>query len=489
LVFKLYDTYGLSSDIVQDVAREEGMKIDLNGYERAMATQRAQSQESWKGSGEEEIPDAYRKLMTGGHAIRFLGYETLHIASKVIALVADGKEISSAHANQDVEVVLDQTPFYGEAGGQVGDRGWLRRNGSRCRVSETLKFGQTLIVHKGQIEEGSLSVGDEVQAHVDEERRRATSRNHTATHLLHAALRDVLGDHVKQAGSLVAPDRLRFDFSHFSQVNQERLKELEDIVNGYILENHPLITEEMTRDEASKTEAIAIFEERYGEKVRLVRVGDGVSLELCGGTHASRTGDIGLFRIIAESAVGANLRRIEALTGRAALEHARRQDHTLRSIALMMKAAPDQLTDKIERLLQEKKESEREIESLKGQLLTKQSVDLLQGLKEVKGVKLFVRELHVDSPKALRNFADQMKEKIGSGIIVLGSKGDGKAMLICVVTQDLMDRYKAGQIIGRLSEMVGGKGGGRADMAQGGGNQPQALRQALEAVPNLIRKM
>jgi alanyl-tRNA synthetase len=489
LLFKLYDTYGLSSDIVQDVAREEEMKIDLDGYEKAMAVQRTKSQESWKGSGEAEIPEAYRKLATGVDVVQFLGYDTLQSDAKVIAMVENGKEISSVHAKQQVEVVLDRTPFYGEAGGQVGDRGWFLRNGMRFTVQDTLKFSQNLIVHKGVVEEGSLSVGDEVQAHVDEERRKAIARNHTATHLLHAALREVLGDHVKQAGSLVAPDRLRFDFSHFSQVSQERLQELEDIVNGHILENHPLSTEEMTREADAETDAVAIFEERYGDKVRLVRVGDGVSLELCGGTHASRTGDIGLFKVVGESAVGANLRRIEALTGRAALEYVREQDNTLRSLALAMKASPDELADRIDRLLKEKKDHEREIETLKDKLITRQSVDLLEGLTEVNGVKLFVRELDVDTPKALRNFADQMRDRIGSGIVVLGSRGDGKAMLICVVTQDLSDRYKAGQIIGRLSGMVGGKGGGRADMAQGGGNKPEALHEALEAVPDIIEEM
>lgn len=320
LAFKLYDTYGLSVDIVQDVAREEGLKIDMTGYDRAMAGQRIKSQESWRGSGEEEIPDVYRKLAAGGLFSLFSGYEGLNSVSKVIALLKAGKEASSAQAGDEVDVILDRTPFYGESGGQVGDTGWLIGDGLRFYVRNTLKFGLNLIVHLGKLEEGSLVLGDDVEARVDVEKRNATACNHTATHLLHAALREVLGDHVKQAGSLVSPVRLRFDFSHFSQVSRESLKDVESLVNQHIQENFPLSTEVMSREEAMKTGAMAIFEERYGERVRLVRVGDGISMELCGGTHTKRTGDIGLFKIISESAVGASLRRIDALTGKAALE-------------------------------------------------------------------------------------------------------------------------------------------------------------------------
>jgi len=486
VAFKLYDTYGLSLDIVQDVAREEGFAVDLPGYEEAMARQRSQSQESWRGSGEEEIPEAYRQLASRGFTSEFMGYDTVTSSSKVVAIVRNGEETSSAEAGDKVEVILDRTPFYGEAGGQVGDKGWLIHDGMRLEVTNALKFGDNLIVHQGKLQEGTLSVGDTIEAKADEVKRRATALNHTATHLLHAALREILGPHVKQAGSLVAPERFRFDFSHFTQVDQETLGEVERLVNSYVQENLPLSTEVLSRDEAMKTGAMAIFEERYGEKVRLVKIGEDVSMELCGGTHTARTGDIGLFKIVSESAVGANVRRIEALTGKAAVEYAQHQDEALKTVAMLLKTTPDQVREKVERLLKESRQQERELDSLRARLLTSQSVDLLEGVKDINGTKLLVRQVGAHSPKELRDYGDRIKDKLRSGIVVLGAEKDGKAMLLCMVTKDLVDRFKAGQIISRLSEIVGGKGGGRPDMAQGGGSKPEKLAVALESVQEMI---
>ncbi|MBN1831888.1 MAG: alanine--tRNA ligase [Deltaproteobacteria bacterium] len=486
LAFKLYDTYGLSLDIVEDVAREEGMKIDTVGYEEAMAGQRSQSQESWKGSGEEGIPEIFRKLTAKGISSRFVGYEDLSVKSKIVALVIGEKEVSSAQAGDEVEVIIEQTPFYGEAGGQVGDTGWLIDHGMTTQITNTLKFGQGLIVHQGKVEEGSLSIGDEVEAKVNEETRRATARNHSATHLLHGALREVLGDHVKQAGSLVAPDRLRFDFSHFAQVNREKLKEVETLVNFYVRENYPLDTEEMSREEAINSGAMAIFEEKYGEMVRVVRVGGGISMELCGGTHTGRTGDVGLFKIVNESAVGANLRRIEALTGEKAVEYVQNQEDELLSVASLLKTTPDQAKERVEKFIKEQKEKDREIEALKSKLFSTRSGDLFEGIRELNGVKVFTKEMDAASPKDLRGYADQIKDKLGSAIVVLGSKQGGKAMLICVVTKDLTGRFKAGEIISRLSTIVGGKGGGRPDMAQGGGSRPEKLESAFVAVYEMV---
>ncbi|MCJ7593533.1 MAG: alanine--tRNA ligase, partial [Desulfobacterales bacterium] len=439
LAFKLYDTYGLSVDIVQDVAREEGLKVDLAGYEQAMARQRSQSQESWKGSGEEEIPEVYRQLSNRGLVTQFLGYDTLSSRSKVVAILNSGKEISRGREGDDLEVLLDGTPFYGEAGGQVGDTGWLTRDGMRLQVTNTLRIGDHLVVHRGRLKGGDLSLGDMVEARVNEEERRATALNHTATHLLHGALREILGSHVKQAGSLVSSDRFRFDFSHFTQVDHETLKEVEGLVNKVIRENLPLSTEILSREEAMKTGAMAIFEERYGDKVRVVKVGEGVSMELCGGTHTARTGDIGIFKIVSESAVGANVRRIEAITGRAALEYAQNQEAELKKLAQLLKTSPDQIEEKVERLLREQRQWEREIESLKAKLLSGRSEDLLEGAKEAGGIKLLVREVQADTPKELRDFADRIKEKLKSGIIVLAARKEGKAMLLCVVTKDLVD--------------------------------------------------
>jgi len=322
---------------------------------------------------------------------------------------------------------------------------------------------------------------------VDYDRRQATALNHTTTHLLHAALRELLGDHVKQAGSMVSPERLRFDFSHFIQVGQDKLKEVEVLVNRNIRKNLSVSTREMSREEAMDTGAMAIFEERYGQTVRLVQIGDGVSMELCGGTHTTRTGDIGLFMITSESAVGANVRRIEAVTGKSALEYIQAMDDKLKDVAMLMKSSPDRLQEKVEGLIKEQKQKGKEIEALKAKLLSEQSGDLISGVKEINGTRLLIRELEADSPKDLREYTDQIKEKLESGIIVLGAKKADKVMLICTVTKDLTNRYKAGEIIRQLSEKVGGKGGGRPDMAQGGGNRPEKLGRALESVVKIIR--
>jgi alanyl-tRNA synthetase len=488
VAFRLYDTYGLSVDIVADVARDENLRVDLEGYDEAMSRQRTLSQASWKGSGEEEIPEAYRKLLSRGVSTRFVGYDVLSCGAKVEAILVDKKGVPSLTEGKTAELVLDRTPFYGEAGGQVGDVGWVWSDQARFRVIDTRKFGQDFVVHEGRLESGLLSAGDEIKAQVDVESRKATARNHSATHLLHSALRELLGDHVKQAGSLVSPGRLRFDFSHFTQVSAEKLQEVERLVNKHIRDNLPVRTTEMSRDEAMKTGAMAIFEERYGETVRLIRMGDGVSMELCGGTHTEHTGDIGLFRIISEGAVAANVRRIEALTGGAALEHDQRQDETLKSAASLLKTTPDQIQERIERLLKEQREREREIESLKAKLFTRKSEDLLSGVKVIQDVKVISRQLETASPKDLREAADRVKDTLRSGVVVLGSKNQGKVILVCAVTKDLMDRINAGEIIGRLSSMLGGKGGGRADMAQGGGNRPEALETTLDAVYDMVEK-
>lgn len=485
LAFKLYDTYGLSVDIVEDVARDEGLEIDMDTYEKAMSSQRNQSRESWKGSGEEKIPEAYKKLTSNGLTSSFVRHKT-RITAKVLAILKDGKETSHAAENDETEVILDATPFYGESGGQVGDVGSLSNEKAKARVTNTLKIGEDLIIHKCKMERGKLSVGDKVEAEVDNERRRAIQANHTATHLLHAALREILGEHVKQAGSLVSPERLRFDFSHFTQVDRDMLRDVESMVNMYIRANLPVSTEEMSREEAAKTNAMAIFEERYGSKVRVVSVGDGISMELCGGTHTEMTGDVGFFKIVSESAVAANVRRIEALTGKAAVEYVQLFDQNIREAAILLKTVPDQITDKITQVLKDIKQKELEVEALKSKILTKESGNLLAGIQELDGVKLLAKELDAGSPKELREYADRIKEKIESGIIVLGSKKDNKVMLICVVTKDLTDRFKAGEIIKQLSEVVGGKGGGRPDMAQGGGSKPEELDRALKSVRNII---
>jgi alanyl-tRNA synthetase len=485
-VFKLYDTYGLAPDIVDDVAREENLSVDMNGFEEAMAKRKELSQKSWKGSGEEEIPEAFRKLLGQGLSTYFTGYDSYNSDAEVVALVIEGVEQEKAEAGTKAEVVLDRSPFYGQAGGQSGDTGNISSEHVKFIVKDTLKYDQNLIVHKGYIESGVLLKGEKVNAIIDLERRKATASNHTATHLLHAALREILGEHVKQAGSLVSSERLRFDFSHFTQIPQENLVEIERYVNKYIRENLYVTTVEMPREDAMKTGAMAIFEEKYGDDVRIVSIGKGVSNELCGGTHAERTGDIGLLRIVGESSVAANIRRIEALTGEAALVYDQKIDQELKFTASLLKTTPSNVGKRLEKFLKENKEKDKSINALKAKLLTKKSYDFLSHVKEINGVKVIALEMEAGSPKELREYADKIKDKLRSGIVVLGARGEGKVMLTCMVTKDLSNRFKAGDIIGKLSSKVGGKGGGRPDMAQGGGSNPDALKGALDSLDQIL---
>ena len=488
VVFRLYDTYGLAVDLVEDVARDENLTVDLAGYKAAMGKQRRLSQESWKGSGEAAVPETFRSLRSRGLASRFSGYDTLETESTILALILDEREVVSIEKGAKATVILDRTPFYAESGGQVGDVGLITNDITHFRVENTYKYGQDLFVHEGLLEEGSLAVGDQAIASVDSGHRRTVAGNHSATHLLHAALREILGDHVKQAGSRVAADRLRFDFSHFTQVSPESLLEVERWVNDRIRENLMLNTKIMDKEEAMKTGAMAIFEEKYGDTVRIVDIGNGVSLELCGGTHTERTGDIGVFRILSEGAVAANVRRIEALTGAAALRHDQKTDETLKNAAGILKVSPDNLIDRVKRLLDDVKEKEREIETLKSRLFTEKSADLIQDVKKIEGISVVARVIEADSPRELREAVDRIKDKLGSGIVLLGAEARGKAMLICAVTKDLTDRFNAGRIIRELSGLVGGKGGGRPDMAQGGGDKPEKLEAAIEAIDNLVNQ-
>ncbi len=487
--FKLYDTYGLSIDIVRDVARDSGLDVDTEGYEAAMVKQRTKSQESWRGSGEEAVPEVYLKLVGNGLKSLFVGYETLSVDAKVTALVLDGSEVDAAEAGTAVEVILDCTPFYGRSGGQVGDSGTIIFDSGSMEVGDTIKPCPELTVHKGRVVSGLLHVGDNVRATVDGEKRAATARNHSSTHLLHAVLRELLGDHVKQAGSLVSSERLRFDFTHFAQVDSETIQELERRVNRHITANLPVETTVMTKEEAMKTGAMAIFEERYGAQVRVVGVGEGVSRELCGGTHAHRTGDIGLFRVLGETSVAANVRRIEAITGEAALAHDQKLEQMLRSAALLLKTKPDGVEERLLRFIKEYKDKEHEIDSLKSKLIAGKPDDILAGIREIGGVKVLARKLDADSPKDLREAADRIKDHLREGVIVVGAVNGGRAMLTCVVTKDLAERFNAGLIIAKLSGMVGGKGGGRPDMAQGGGPKPELLSSALEESYRLVEEI
>jgi alanyl-tRNA synthetase len=485
LVFKLYDTYGFPVDIVQDVVRDTDMGIDMNGFEQQMEAQRSRSRSKVSFDG---VSDAYRSLTATSVKPDFLGYTDLEAQSDVLLLVKEGQEVAQAERGDRVEVVTAATPFYGESGGQVGDQGVIRTEKLTLAVEDTIKDPAGLIIHRGKVTSGQIAKGDTVRLRVDRLKRQQTALNHTATHILHGALRHVLGDHVKQAGSRVAPDGLRFDFTHFAQVSAEEINQIETMVNARIRENVPVATSEMDAQQAMQSGAMALFEEKYGERVRVVSLSD-FSKELCGGTHTERTGDIGHFIIVAETSVGAGVRRIEALTGPEALAYVQSLAHTMQQSSHMLKCKPDGMVDRIQQLIRGNKSSEKEIEKLKAALADAKAGGGGQEARDIHGVAVMIRKVAVDKPAALRDLADRFKDRLASGIVVLGAESGGKALLIAVVTKDLVKRFHAGQIIKQVAAMVGGGGGGRPDMAQAGGTQPDKLDLALEKAVEIITEM
>jgi len=482
VIFKLYDTYGFPVDIVQDVVRDKSMTLDMDGFDRAMDQQRARSRTV---ATFDRISEAYKNLSAQGIKPEFVGYDSLSGESKVLVMVADGEEIPEAAEGRPVEIVTENTPFYAESGGQVGDTGTISGSDFEAAVLNTVKDPTGLIIHKAKVTAGKISKGQAVTLQVDGARRKATELNHTATHILHAVLRQVLGDHVKQAGSLVSPDRLRFDFTHFSQVAADALDTIERLVNQQIRENLPTSTREMDAEDAFKSGATALFEEKYGDRVRVVSLAD-FSRELCGGTHTGQTGNIGLFKIISESSVASGVRRMEALTGAAALEYTQQSQKILQETARLIKENVPAIPGRVKKMLAEIKSYEKEVDQLKTKLASGTGDASPEAVKLIDGVKVMVKSVAVDTPAALRNLADQFKDKIKSGIVVLGSKAGSKAMLIAVVTKDLSGRYHAGNIVKEIASVVGGRGGGRPDMAQAGGNQPENLDQALEKVYEVV---
>jgi alanyl-tRNA synthetase len=483
VIFKLYDTFGFPADIVRDVARDERMSLDMDGFEREMEGQRAKSRTVTSFS---RISDAYRALSAGGFKSEFLGYDLLSTESQIALLVVNDQEAAEAAAGSAVDAVTGRTPFYAESGGQVGDTGRIIGPLGDMEVTTTLKDPTGLIIHRGRVRSGCLRKGDIVTLVVDSAAREATALNHTATHILHAALRGVLGEHVKQAGSLVAPDRLRFDFTHFSQVDPQALDRIEALVNQRIRANVPTRIEEMEAEEAFKSGAMALFEEKYGDRVRVISL-EEFSKELCGGTHTGRTGNIGLFKIVSESSVAAGVRRIEALTGQAAVEFMQATARTVQEAARLLKEKPEALTQRINRMLSDLKGLEREIEQLKGRLSAASVADAAVDVQTIGDVRVLVKKVEADSPATLRELLDRFKDKIRSGVVVLASVSDGKVMLIAGVTKDLTRRFHAGNIIKQVSSVVGGSGGGRPDMAQAGGSQPENLDAALAKALEVIR--
>ena len=476
--FRLYDTYGFPVDLTADVCRERNIKVDEAGFEAAMEEQRRRARES-SGFGAD-----YNAMIRVDGASEFKGYDHLELNGKVTALFIDGKAVDSVSAGQEAVVILDQTPFYAESGGQVGDKGELKGAGFSFAVSDTQKYGQA-IGHIGKVASGSLKVGDAVQADVDEARRQRIRLNHSATHLMHAALRQVLGTHVAQKGSLVNDKALRFDFSHFEAMKPEEIRAVEDLVNAQIRRNLAIETNIMDIDAARASGAMALFGEKYDDRVRVLRMGD-FSTELCGGTHAARTGDIGLFRITSESGTAAGVRRIEAVTGEGAMAILHAQSDQLNDIAQLLKGDGHNLGEKVRAALERTRQLGKELQQLKEQAAAQESANLSSKAEEINGVKLLVSELTGVEPKMLRTMVDDLKNQLGSTIVVLATVADGKVSLIAGVSKDVTDRVKAGELVGMVAQQVGGKGGGRPDMAQAGGTDASALPAALASVKGWV---
>ncbi|ECC8925099.1 alanine--tRNA ligase [Salmonella bongori] len=476
--FRLYDTYGFPVDLTADVCRERNIKVDEAGFEAAMEEQRRRAREA-SGFGAD-----YNAMIRVDSASEFKGYDHLELNGKVTALFVDGKAVEEISAGQEAVVVLDQTPFYAESGGQVGDKGELKGAGFTFTVNDTQKYGQA-IGHLGKLAAGALKVGDAVQADVDEARRARIRLNHSATHLMHAALRQVLGAHVAQKGSLVSDKVLRFDFSHNEAMKPSEIREVEDLVNAQIRRNLPIETHIMDLEAAKAKGAMALFGEKYDERVRVLSMGD-FSTELCGGTHATRTGDIGLFRILSESGTAAGVRRIEAVTGEGAMATVHAQSDRLNDIAHLLKGDSQNLGDKVRAVLERTRQLEKELQQLKEQAAAQESANLSSKAVDLNGVKLLVSELAGVEPKMLRTMVDDLKNQLGSAVIVLATVSEGKVSLIAGVSKDVTDRVKAGELIGMVAQQVGGKGGGRPDMAQAGGTDAAALPAALASVQGWV---
>jgi len=486
-IFRLYDTYGFPVDLLRDIASDHGLALDEPGFESAMAEQRTRARESWVGSGEVEVPTGLKELI-GAVRVEGLWYATRTAEARVVAiLIGDARQPADALEEGAVgEVMLDRTPFYPEAGGQVGDTGSLAADGLSAEVEDARRPVPGLVLHRVRVKRGTLRRGQTVRAAVDEPRRRMTAKNHTATHLLHAALRQTLGDHVKQAGSLVAPDRLRFDFTHFSPLSPHEVDRIEEAVNAQVWENRGVTTQVMSLDEALASGAMALFGEKYGEQVRVVNVPE-CSTELCGGTHVGATGEIGLFKIVAQGGVAAGVRRIEAVTGPGAYQHIKREALMLTETAARLKARPLELVEKVEKLAETSRDLEREVQRLQARLLGGTLERLLAGAADVDGVRVVGALVEAADAKGMRELGDRVRDRLQSGVVALAMQGDGKVTWVTMVTKDLTGRLHAGHLARDLAKLTGGGGGGRPDMAEAGGKDPARIPDALAKLSELIR--
>ena len=481
-VFKLYDTYGFPVDLTADIAREQDLVLDMDGFEAAMSVQREQARAASHFTAVDKLN------LDGLAATEFTGYTSLQGDGRVIGIYSLANEkLHTVPVDSEVIVILDSTPFYGESGGQIGDSGLLENSGARFEVSDTQKQSDVFL-HRGKLVSGNLNVGDQVRALVAGNDRAAITLNHSATHLMNAALRNVLGSHVLQKGSLVAADRLRFDFSHNSPVSAAELKQIEEQVNAEILSNSGVDKEVMGIEAAREKGALALFGEKYGDEVRVVSMGGDYSIEFCGGCHVDRTGDIGLFKITSESGISAGVRRIEAVTGHGALALVEKEESILRDTAALLKSGTDEILDKLTGLISQNKALEKQLEQMKSKMAASAGDDLSASAVELAGSKVLVAKLEGFNPKSLRDTMDQLKNKLGTSVIVLGSAGDGKVNLVAGVSKDLTDRVKAGELVNMVAQQVGGKGGGRPDMAMAGGSEPEKLPAALDSVHSWLEE-
>lgn len=484
-LFRLYDTYGFPIDLARDIANDEGYRIDEEGFHRRLQEQKQKARTGAGMQQQEERTTLYREIVARHGETLFKGYETLKEEAEVVEIISNGRFTDELGEGQEGMIVLDRTPFYGESGGQVGDTGVIHSEGAHLIVTDTKKPLQGLHIHIVKVKRGIVRRGERVTAMVDEERRLSIMRNHTATHLLHKALRMVLGEHVKQSGSLVAPDRLRFDFTHYTATTPEEIDEIEEVVNTKILEDLPVKTEVMGIDDAIRSGAVALFDEKYGEKVRVVSAGS-FSRELCGGTHCSATGQIGSFVILSESSVASGIRRIEALTGMNAFRYLKEQKRSIEMIKNILKT--DRPVERTERLIRELKEKEKEIERLKTGASTDVISEAIRKARELSGIKIATLRKDGLNQKELRLLSDRLRDRLGSGIIITTSAQNGKAAIVCMVTKDLTDRFNAGEILKRITSLAGGSGGGRAEMAQGGVKDIEALEEAMKRIEELIKE-
>ncbi len=480
VVFKLYDTYGFPIDLTELIAQENRLDIDMAGFEELMEQQKGRGRRAWKGSAASRMKDVYQEILKENLTSQFVGYDHLVDKAKVAAMIKEEKRVTKSGAGEEIEIVTSKTPFYPEGGGQVGDQGVLQTRSLNAQVLDTHKGGD-LILHKVKILEGKVQEGDEVELKVDPKLREGAMLHHSATHLLHSALRNILGTHVRQAGSLVTPEKLRFDFSHFEPVAKERLSEIEDLVNEKIRANLGVTSTILPYDEAIKMGALAFFGDKYGDQVRVLKMGD-FSIEFCGGTHVNSTGQIGLLKVTSEGSVAAGVRRIEAVVGNQGVSYLRKMEGEISRLAQILKATPSDVVDRVEKLLDQVKRLEKEIQKQKA----RPEGDEKEEVREVKGIKVLTSLSSVDDGKALRDLSDQKIQKLGSGIVLLGSAAGDKVNLVVRVSKDLTSRFHAGNLLKEIAPIVGGTGGGRPDMAQGGGTRPEALKEALQRIYSLL---